>query len=130
MLSPLPYLIFFQRPVRPILRLQQNGSRFKALQAMPLSFLYIQHHTTRHHINSLNKPPIRVIEILLKVPTDANTSLRRSLMSVDRHHGSWLKCVSASAGIKPQMNFSNPDSPVTFQMLSPFLLDCQVSCCL
>ena len=33
---------------------------------MPLTFLYVQHYPTRHHINGLRQPPVRGIEILLK----------------------------------------------------------------
>ena len=44
------------------------------------ALLYIQHYPTRHRINSLRQPPFRVIEILLKMPTNTYTRLRTPLI--------------------------------------------------
>ena len=60
--------------VRTILRLKKDSSRFKAFEAMPLSYFYVQDSTPRNHINSIYQITILIIEVLFKMPTDADAS--------------------------------------------------------
>ena len=85
------HLILFQRLVRSILGFQQHRPALQALQTMPLILLYIQHNPTRHHIYGICKIALFIIEVLLKMPTNANTRLRSVFMSVSRHHRPWLQ---------------------------------------
>ena len=82
----LHHLLLPQLPPRPILRLKQHRPGLQALQAMPLSGLDIQHNSARHHINCLSEMSFRVVEILLEVPTNTYTRLRRILMPMYGHH--------------------------------------------
>ncbi len=87
----LQHVFWTLRLIRSILSLQQHRSTLQAFQAMPLASLYVQYNTPRHHVNRIHEVAILVIEILLKVSTNAYASLRCTLMSVYRHHRSWLQ---------------------------------------
>ncbi len=83
----IPNFIFLQRLVWSILCLQQHRSTLQALQAVPPTLLYIQNNSARHHIYGISENAILIIEVFLKMPTNANTRLRSSLMPVYWHHG-------------------------------------------
>ena len=65
---------------------QTAPSRSSAPQPTPQAFLNVQYYPTRHHINGLRQPPVRVIEVLLKMPADADTRLRRAFMPMYGRH--------------------------------------------
>ena len=80
------YLILPQRPIPPVLRLKQHRATFQALQTMPLPLFDIQDRATRNHVIRLNQSPIRGVEILLKMPTDADASFAGTFVPMYRHH--------------------------------------------
>ena len=66
---------------------------------MPLPSLNIQHHAAGHHINSIRQPPLGVIKVLLKVPPNTHASLRRTIMSVNRHRRPRLQRIKHTLAI-------------------------------
>ncbi len=60
---------------------------------MPLSCLYIENHSTRNHINSINEISFLIKEILLEMSPNTNTCFAAFFMPMNGHYRPWFKGV-------------------------------------